>query len=115
MSAVMVTAVSGEQVELAEDFGAQAQRAAETHLEACWTSFRAEDYEDVETLPPSPSVGPFDGCQTCEVREMLHAALPFLQAGFARDNEAPRVAYTVTLNSCPVIEIDLPTGVPTDG
>lgn len=63
------------------DYGAEAQAAAEKHLEACWAWFHHEQDgedlpEDLAHLTASPSVGGFCGCDTCEVREVLHAAWP---------------------------------------
>jgi hypothetical protein len=98
----LVTNVKGEQVELADDFGVQAQQAAEEHLAACWSHFRAEEFDDIPEDAVSPAVGAFDGCQTCEIREVLYASIPFLQAGFARDGEAPLEAYSINLISCPI-------------
>ena len=60
------------------DFGYEAQRAAEAHLEACYEALYDEDGEEREDLPESPAVGPFCGCTTCEIREVLHAAWPIL-------------------------------------
>lgn len=57
------------------DHEALAQRAAETHLAACQEALWAEEEgTDVE----SPALGPFCGCDTCIVREILHAAWPHL-------------------------------------
>lgn len=66
------------------DFGAEAQAAAEKHLEACWEALYAErdaeaDDVDINELPESPAIGAFCGCETCEIREVLHAAWPFLK------------------------------------
>lgn len=68
---------------------AQAQRAAVTHLQACAEAMdEAEEAlsagdepiteEFLANLPPSPAVAPFDGCDDCVVREVLHAAWPAL-------------------------------------
>lgn len=58
------------------DFGFEAQAAAEAHLCACHEALSAdEDGEDIE----SPASAPFCGCETCEVREVLFAAWPFLK------------------------------------
>lgn len=69
-----VTDLAGVRHELEADYGAQAQRAAEAHLMAVWQAFE-------DDTAPHPEVGPFCGCPTCEVRETLAAAWPFLEAG----------------------------------
>lgn len=81
---VVVHDVTGMAVDLEDDWGAQAQRAAEDHIVRVWASFHEEEDGWAE-MPPSPAVGPFDGCQTCEVREILYAALPFIEAGLLRE------------------------------
>ncbi len=96
---IMVTNVRGDQVPLAHDFGLQAQEAAEEHINNVWGYYHAEEEGTQEG--DSPSVGAFDGCTTCEVREILFASLPFLQAGFARDGEAPAETYAINLIQCP--------------
>lgn len=56
-----------------------AQRAAEAHLAACQDAmFEAFQIDDPQAWPASPSIGPFCGCDTCVVREILHAAWPEL-------------------------------------
>lgn len=57
------------------DSGVLAQQAAEAHLEACWA------YEHGETDEAPDFAGPFCGCETCQVREVLHAAWPILKQG----------------------------------
>lgn len=58
---------------------AQAQRAAEEHLAACQEALYAEeDYGDTDVAAGSPAIAPFCGCDTCVVREILHAAWPFM-------------------------------------
>lgn len=81
---VIVHAVTGAIVDLEDDWSAQAQRAAEDHLTRVWTAFY-EEKDDFSEMLPSPSMGLFCGCQTCEVRETLYAALPFIEAGVLRD------------------------------
>lgn len=81
MSAVLVAGLDGVAVELEEDYGRQAQAAAEAHLAACWEALN----EDGSAVDDDPAVAPFCGCATCEVREILSAALPFLEAGFERE------------------------------
>lgn len=63
------------------DYGQRAQIAAEEHLMACW-DYLHDDGEEPEDL-----AGPFCGCQTCEVRETLHAAYPHLQEMWQADLE----------------------------
>lgn len=62
------------------DLGLQAQHAAETHLNECWEALDAENEGAVGVQWPDMA-GPFCGCQTCEVREVLHAAWPILRDG----------------------------------
>jgi hypothetical protein len=59
------------------DYGYEAHRAAEKHLIACFEALDAEGEGDDGQWPPDMA-GPFDGCDTCQVRETLHAAWPFL-------------------------------------
>jgi hypothetical protein len=59
------------------DVGVAAQEAAEAHLAACWA---AHDAQDDGGVLPSPATGPFDGCETCCVREILAAAWPVFLA-----------------------------------
>jgi hypothetical protein len=62
------------------DYGQLAQEAAEKHLTACWEAYWAEEEtEDLDSLPESPACAPFDGCETCVVREVLFAAWPFME------------------------------------
>lgn len=66
----------------APDPGTVVQDAVEAHLAACMAALEAEDEmrddDDPDELPPSPAVAPFDGCPTCEVREMLAATWPLI-------------------------------------
>lgn len=57
-----------------EEHAAAAQTAAEERLEALW----AREFDDEEG--EVDSAGPFCGCVTCEVREVLDAAYPHLMA-----------------------------------
>jgi hypothetical protein len=41
----------------------------------CWESYHDEDVEEPETMAR------LDGCLTCEVREIRHAAMPHLRRG----------------------------------
>lgn len=59
------------------DYGWLAQQAAEQHLDALnEAEERATDGEDVDW---PDSAAPYCGCQTCVIREVLHAAWPYLQ------------------------------------
>lgn len=60
------------------DYGLAAQRAAESHLETIYAYDCAE--EDGCAEGDHPAVGPWCGCETCVVREVLHAAWPHLRA-----------------------------------
>lgn len=59
-----------------------AQVAAEAHLAACWAHLHEEGPQ------PEDMAAPFCGCPTCEVREVLHAAYPHLQAMWDADLRA---------------------------
>ena len=61
------------------DWGYEAQKVAEAHLGACMESMFAEQ-EGEEAA--SPASAPFDGCDTCITREVLHAAYPVLERGW---------------------------------
>jgi hypothetical protein len=56
------------------NYDEEAQEAAELHLQAC--------YEHILDGAPEPDglMAPFCGCLTCQVRETLHAAEPYLRA-----------------------------------
>jgi hypothetical protein len=74
-----------------DDPGPAMQAAAERHLELVWAAFYRdeEDEEQVEGEEiESPAVGPFCGCETCTVREVLAGAWPLIEAYFA-GREAP--------------------------
>lgn len=67
------------------DYGLEAQRAAEAHLEACWEALHEQEDADMagewESSAPDRwpvTAGPFCGCETCVVREVLFAAWPIL-------------------------------------
>lgn len=73
------------ELELAQDWALQAHQVAEAHLNEVWEWYHAD--EDGESdLGPDPAFAPFCGCETCEVREILLAALPYITAGVLRDN-----------------------------
>jgi hypothetical protein len=59
------------------DHGHEAQKAAEAHLEALDECLFLEGQGDEPDWPES--AGPYCGCQTCIVREALHAAWPHLR------------------------------------
>ena len=92
--------VKGEEVLLEEDWAAQAQRAAEEHLAAVWADFNGDEEEGQE-VGDSPAIGAFDGCATCEVREVLYASMPFIEAGLAREGGSRPRPLTVNLIACP--------------
>lgn len=60
------------------DVGYEAQQLAEAHLIAC-SEAMYDAYEDEEP-PESPAFGPYCGCDTCIVREVLASAWPALEA-----------------------------------
>lgn len=68
------------------DYGQQAQEAAENRLELLWECLNIED-EGGEAPWPDDMTFPFDGCRTCEVRETLVAAAPFLRLDFIAEAE----------------------------
>lgn len=63
------------------DYGLAAQRAAEERLEAAWAAL---DDEEGECEDPELA-GPFCGCTTCLVREVLDAAYPHLREAWKAD------------------------------
>jgi len=65
------------------DFGYEAQKAAEKHLDACERS--REEYEELGWDAESPASAPYCGCQTCALREVLHAAWPSIYANVKDD------------------------------
>ena len=73
-----VTTIDNRTVELEEDNYAQAQREAEDHLVRCWDWFY-EQQDGEEPKRDDPAIAPFCGCMTCQVRETLAAATPFLE------------------------------------
>lgn len=60
-----------------EDFGVIAHKAAEAHLNECMAALDAEEEGD-DSQWPEDMAGPFCGCQTCIIRETLHAAFPII-------------------------------------
>lgn len=64
------------------DVGVLAQRAAEKHLIACMEALYEQDGgNEVE----SPASGPFCGCETCVIREVLYAAWPIFEEHASAD------------------------------
>ena len=55
-----------------------AQEAAEEHLTLCQESL------DDMTIEPD-TMAPYCGCLTCEIREVLHAAMPHLRLAFLEE------------------------------
>lgn len=81
-----ISLLDGSRLSLATDYGHQARQAAVAHLRACQDALYAqEDAEPDETIE-SPAVGLYCACDDCEVREVLAAAYPILEAGILRDN-----------------------------
>lgn len=68
-----------------KDWGVEAQRVAEAHLELLdqWMDYYDNEHDPDAGVPrpdqPDPSSAPFDGCGTCVVRETLHAAWPVIE------------------------------------
>lgn len=60
------------------DYGLAAQQAAEEHLQAIYEYEETPEWGYPEG--DHPAVGPWCGCETCVVREVLHAAWPHLKA-----------------------------------
>lgn len=64
------------------DFGYEAQRAAELHLERCsealLENWLEDDFSGRYAIIDSPASAPFCGCGTCTIREILFAAWPIL-------------------------------------
>lgn len=104
---ITVQNVQNKPVVLESDFGAQAQREAEDHITRVWAHYNQDESGEGDGSD-SPAVGAFDGCQTCEVREVLMAAMPFIAAGLAREGEGPDRPLVFNLIRCPQEE-------PTDG
>jgi hypothetical protein len=64
----------------------RAQELAERHLAACQEALWSEDAGEAE-VAESPACGPFCGCDTCIVREVLYAACPAIEAGVRAELE----------------------------
>ncbi len=65
------------------DAGLAAHDAAEQHLKACWEAFYAQEDCETDEVIASSAFGPFCGCDTCVVREVLAAAWPVIEKHFA--------------------------------
>lgn len=70
------------------DHGQLAQRAAEERLNALDDNL----LDDVPLPPGIEPVAPYCGCRTCEVREILAAAWPFLLDAARGELETQREA-----------------------
>lgn len=62
---------------MSRDYGREAHEAAQKHLDAINAAEYAEDSEELPDYPEDMA-GPWDGCETCVIREVLHAAWPIL-------------------------------------
>jgi hypothetical protein len=60
------------------DYEYEAHKAAEAHLAALGEALDLEEEGEPNVVWPD-SAGPYDGCQTCEIRETLYAAWPIMQ------------------------------------
>ena len=69
-----------------DDLLQKAQDAAEAHIDALQAELWAWENDDElgEETTVDDQLGPFCGCDTCVVREILYAAAPYL-AKFVRD------------------------------
>ena len=78
-------------IDVDRDFGAEAHAAAAKHLEAIAAAHDYEEYgdyyHDTDEAPewPEDMAGPWCACDTCTIRETLHAAWPILRAGAIAD------------------------------
>jgi hypothetical protein len=59
---------------MSESFEQRVQRLGEDHLAACEQALCDNDNLPVAEWTESPSVGPYCGCDTCIVREILWVA-----------------------------------------
>lgn len=62
-------------LQLTDDECVEIHNAAERHLTECWIYLDEDNTNDDHDFvePQSPSCAPFCGCDTCVVREVLHA------------------------------------------
>lgn len=63
---------------MTRDYGYEAHRAAMQRWEALEAALSAEEVGE-EPEWPEDMFAPYDGCDDCVVREILHAAWPLLQ------------------------------------
>lgn len=68
------------------DHAMAAQRAAEEWLAELDECLYAEESEE-EVEWPEKLLAPYDGCDTCRVRETLNAAYPHLEKMFREDQQ----------------------------
>jgi hypothetical protein len=71
-----------QQPPLPEDIGERVQHLCEQHLAACEEALADPDGVD------SPAYGPYDGCETCMIREILSVAWDALCAEFSAHDPA---------------------------
>jgi hypothetical protein len=67
------------------------QRAAERHLELCWSALYAIEDAPAGTTVYSPAVADFCGCDVCVTREVLAGAWPEIEAHFALGGGSPKL------------------------
>ena len=93
----------------ADQWATDAQRAAEAHIEAVWGYFHASEEEGFEAADEEfgedPSIGPFCGCTTCEVREILHAAVPVVAAAIVAGHVDPLELLLVGPSAAPQADL----------
>jgi hypothetical protein len=65
------------------DFGTELHRKAEAHLDACDDALYA--FEEGEADVVTPAEGPYCGCRTCIVREVLAVVFDDI-AAWGREN-----------------------------
>lgn len=68
---------------MSDDFETRVQRKAEAHLAACNEALFEEEGGEEEVS--SPAFGPYDGCDTCVVREVLMSVWDDFQAEARRE------------------------------
>lgn len=61
------------------DYGLLAHQDAIAHLSGCWDALVELD-DDPDATVTDPASGPFCGCDTCIVREVLYAAWPIMRS-----------------------------------
>lgn len=67
---------------MTETFDQRLQHAAEDHLNAC---LAALDEADAGETTTTPAYGPFCGCNTCVVREVLSVTYDLMRAEARRE------------------------------